>query len=79
MIHTVRHNFKSNKKYEAEDHLCPDCLALVPPEKHPDTQEQLLHCKGNKDLRRGKDLGDERDEAQFYREVITRRNQRYEE
>ena len=76
LLHTVRHNFKGNKKYKAEDYLCPDCLALDLPVSHPDDQDNLLLCQGNSDLRQGRDLRDIKQELAYYRAVIERRNQK---
>ena len=77
MLQTVRYNFKSNLRYKAENYLCPDCLHLDPQVKHADTQEQLLSCRGNLDLRHGKILGELKDEAVYYREIIQRSVQMY--
>ena len=73
----VRLNFKSDKKYKSEGYLCPDCLALDPSVSHPDHQDGLLSCLGNSDLRVGRDLTNLKQEAAYYRDVISRRTQRY--
>ena len=77
LLQTVRLNFKSNKQYKAESYLCPDCLSLDPPVSHPDDQASLLTCQGNSDLRVGRDLGDLKQEIDYYRSIIARRTQKY--
>ena len=77
MLKTVRSNFKSDKRYKAEDYQCPDCLALDPPVSHQDTQEALATCQGNSDLRQGLELGNLKQEATYYQAIIARRLQKY--
>ena len=73
----VRLNFKSDKKNKSEGYLCPDCLAIDPPVSHPDHQDSLLSCLGNSDLRVGRDMTNLKEEAAYYREIISRRTQRF--
>ena len=77
MMQTVRLNFKSDKRFKAEGYLCPDCLSLDPQVSHPDHQDDLLTCQGNSDLRLHRDLSDQKQEAEYYRDVIARRVQKY--
>ena len=44
---------------------------------HPDNQDELLTCPGNSDLRLHRDLSDQKQEAEFYRELIARRVKKY--
>ena len=77
MIQTVRLNFKADKLYKKGKFECPDCLTLVPPIHHPDSQELLLTCVANRDLREGRDLSNLKEEAEYYLRVISRRTQKY--
>ena len=77
LLQTVRLNYKSNKQYKAESYLCPDCLSLDPPISHPDDQASLLTCHGNSDLRVGKNLRNLKEEMEYYRNIISRRTQKY--
>ena len=47
------------------------------PVYHLDEQETLTTCEGNKDLREGMDLTDDRQLAEYYRKVIQRRIQNF--
>ena len=73
MLKTIRSNFKSDRRYKAEDYLCPDCLALDTPVSHQDTQEALATCQGNSDLRQGLELNNLKQEAEYYQSIIERR------
>ena len=80
LVPTIRENFKSNKKYKAENWLCPDCtpecltvsphppgdLSLYPVTFHGDSQEHAYVCRGNRDLRQGRDLNKTKDQVKFF-------------
>ena len=50
ILSSIRLNQKGNKAYKSEDYMCPNCLSLSPPERHPDSQEEILNSSGNLDL-----------------------------
>ena len=74
LLHTVRLNWKN--KYRNEGFDCTECLSLDPPFKHPDHQDILVTptCLGNSDLREKRDMSSERGQAQFFIDLISRRN-----
>ena len=76
LIHTVKMNWKNH--YKGDTYECEDCLSLDPPVSHPDDQDLLMSsvCEGNSDLRRGRDMFRLHHQAQFYRELVQRRNMR---
>ena len=78
-LHTVRHNWKHDKRYREEGLDCVDCLALDPPVIHPDHQDVLVTptCQGNSDLRQGRRMSEERDVAHFFIDLIDRRIKNY--
>ena len=78
-IHTVRLNWKNNRRYREEGYDCIDCLELNPPVRHPDHQDILVTstCQGNSDLRNTRDMSNPRDTAQFFIDLISRRNRNY--
>ena len=74
LVQTIHMNFKSHRRYKEENYLCPDCLTLDPPVSHTDSQEALLSCDGNSDLRRGLNLGNQKHLATYLKAVVSRRN-----
>ena len=87
LVPTIRMNYKSHKKYKAENWLCPDCtpesvtMSPSPPGDlstslttlHADTQEHAYVCLGNSDLREGRDLDKTRDQVAFFSDLVERR------
>ena len=58
------------------NYICIQCLALVPEVRHQDSQEALLgECEANRDLRQKYNLRDIQQEADFYKDILERRNQ----
>ena len=79
ILHTVRMNWKNDKRFREEGYDCIDCLSLEPPVRHPDHQDILVTsvCQGNRDLREGRLMSRERDIAHFFLDLIARRNDKY--
>ena len=79
ILHTVRMNWMNDKRFKREGYDCIDCLSLKPPVKHPDHQDILVTsvCKGNSDLRAGRLMSREKDQAHFFIDLIARRNKKY--
>ena len=76
ILHTVKLNWKN--MYKSVGYDCEDCLSLDPPVCHPDSQDILETdaCVGNSDLRYGRNMLDMESQAQFYIDLIARRNRR---
>ena len=80
-------NYKCNKKYKAENWPCPDCtpesvtMSPSPPGDlspslttlHADSQEHAYVCRGNSDLRDGRDMDKTRDQVAFFSDLVERR------
>ena len=76
LLQSVQLNFKSDPRYKSGNYLCIQCLALVPEVRHQDSQEALLgECEANRDLRQKYNLRDIQQEADFYKDILERRNQ----
>ena len=76
LLQSVQLNFKSDPRYKSGNYLCIQCLALVHEVRHQDSQEALLgECEANSDLRQKYNLRDIQQEADFYKDILERRNQ----
>ena len=78
MVPSIRNNFRNNKRYKEENYQCPDCFAMGIPDKQ-DEQEHVLtsSCVANSDLREGRNLENDKDICDFFRDLVNRRNERY--
>ena len=78
MIPTIRDHFKSNKKYKAENHQCPDCIEIGIAQTK-DSMEHVLtsSCEANEDLCEGKDFSKDEQICQFFHQLIQRRIERH--
>ena len=78
MIPTIRDHFKSNKKYKAENHQCPDCIEIGIVQTK-DSMEHVLtsSCEANEDLREGKDFSKDEQICQFFHQLIQGRIERF--
>ena len=63
---TVKNNFKGNHEYRKFDWKCIDCDKL-------DTQEHILGCPSYEHLRKDKNLQNDSDLVQYFRQVINMR------
>ena len=74
ILQTVKMNWKNQFRDDSLE--CQDCLSLVPPVSHLDDQDLLMSpvCVGNSDLRIGKYMSNIRHQAQYFRDLIARRN-----
>ena len=78
MIHTIRDNFRNNKKYKQENYQCPDCLALGIPGQIDDQDHVLTSsCIANSDLRSCLNLDQDQDICDIFRDLIDRRMERF--
>ena len=59
-----KYNFKNNKEYKRSNYLCDSC------EMETDENTHILHCFAYKDLRKDKDLQNDRDLAIYIQKVM---------
>ena len=67
MLNTVKMNFKGVRQYAESKWLCDQC-------KEPDTQEHLLTCVGYSILKIGRDLSKDKEQVEFYRQIVKLRS-----
>ena len=57
-------NFSSSERFKAEVWMCDSCQSQI------DTQSHVLFCPAYKKLRDGKDLGSDKDLAEYLAKVM---------
>ena len=78
MVPSIRNNFRNNKKFKDENYQCPDCLALGITDKKDDQEHVLTSsCVANSDLRMGRNLDQDQDICDFFRDLVNRRLERH--
>ena len=72
MVPYIKMNFTSDKRYASESWLCDSCKGTNV-EKPKDTQEHVLVCSAYENLRQGKNLSDDKDIVEYFRQVLNHR------
>ena len=67
MTRTVKFNFPSDRKYQAELWSCWHCSSI-------DSQTHIMVCHAYQEFREGKDLGKDQDLVNYFRQVLKLRD-----
>ena len=67
MTRTIQMNFKGDPGFRANGWKCVSCGEI-------DTQDHVMECNGYKSIRKGKDLTEDKDLVNYFREVIKLRS-----
>ena len=68
----IKMNFPSDKWYASDSWSCDNCK-LTNVEKPKDTQEHVLVCSADENLRQGKNLSEDKDLVDYFRQVLNHR------
>ena len=75
MLPCIKANFPSDKRYARKSLSCDSCELQNPEntEKPKDTQEHVLICRAYESFRQGKNLSNDKDLVQYFRQVMNHR------
>ena len=74
MMPYIKMNFPSDKRFASDSWSCENCkLTNVEVEKPKDTQEHVLVCSAYEKLRQGKNLSEDKDLVDYFRQVLNHR------
>ena len=73
MTPTVKMNFQSDAEYTRDMWRCSGCLTEDNPMGNRDTQLHVMVCPGYQDFRQDKNLSEDKDIVNFFKQVIDHR------
>ena len=73
MTPTVKMNFQSDPGYAEDMWRCSGCLTENNPMGNRDTQRHIMVCPGYEDYRQDKNLSEDKDIVEYFKQVIDHR------